>query len=205
MESTAPPAAESNTAPEINLAPAPDSPPEALSPVLSDVHRVYLNEHAVSDEVIDAQGIRSEGDVIVFTWREGEHATEQRRPWPGAGGQYYWTAGEDLHLNVLRDPGPEATVLLCEGTKQSLAVASWAPPEYAVMGMPGCYGWTMSRKLDLSRFAGRTVLVMLDADAAGNLDVWEAGTRLQAELETGRPARRRAVHPVARLGQRRHR
>ena len=160
---------------------------EAPAPVLSEIHRAYLNEHAVSDEVIDAQGIRSEGDTIVFTWREGGHVTEQRRPWPGGAGVYYWTAGEDLHLNVLRDPGPDAPVLLCEGTKQSLAVASWAPEEYAVMGMPGCYGWTMSRKLDLARFAGRQVLVMLDADASDNLDVYEAGTRLASELEMEDP------------------
>ena len=152
------------------------------APGLSDIHRAYLNEHAVSDPVIEEQGIRSEGDNIVFTWREGENVTEQRRPWPGAGGQYYWTAGADLHLNVIRDPGPASQVLLCEGTKQSLAVASWAPPEYAVMGMPGCHGWTMSRKLDLARFAGREMLIMLDADAAENLDVYEAGERLASEL-----------------------
>jgi hypothetical protein len=149
---------------------------------LSDVHRQYLNGHAVCDAVIGQQAIRSEGEMIVFTWREGDHVTEQRRPWPGEGGVYFWTTGADLHLNVIRDPGPDAPVLLCEGTKQSLAVASWAPPQYAVIGMPGCYGWTMSRHLDLARFAGRQVFILLDADAAENLDVYEAGTRLASEL-----------------------
>lgn len=168
---------------------------------LTDVHRAYLNEHAVSDEIIEAQGIRSEGDDIVFTWIEGDQVTEQRRPWPGAGGVYYWTAGEDLHLNILRDPGPDAPVLLAEGTKQSLAVASWAPPEYAVMGMPGCYGWTMSRKLDLARFAGRQVLIMLDADAGDNLDVWEAGTKLAAELAMEDPPASALFIPSPAMGK----
>lgn len=173
----------------------------SAAPVISDVHRAYLNDHAVSDAVIEAQGIRSEGDDIVFTWREGSHVTEQRRPWPGQGGVYYWTAGADLHLNVARDPGPDATILLCEGTKQHLAVASWAPPEYAVYGMPGCYGWTMSRKLDLAKFAGRNVLIMLDADAAENLDVYEAGARLASELEMEEPPGKASFIPSPAWGK----
>ena len=162
------------------MAPGSDHTPQDQ---LSEIHRQYLNDHAVSDAVIAQQGIRSEGGVIVFTWREGEHKTEQRRPWPGEAGVYYWTTDADLHLNTIRESETaREPVLLCEGTKQSLAVASWAPPEYAVYGMPGCYGWTMSRKLNLARFAGRQVLIMLDADAADNLDVYEAGARLASEL-----------------------
>jgi DNA polymerase family A/Domain of unknown function (DUF3854) len=157
------------------------------TPVLSDVHRAYLNEHAVRDEVIASQGIRSDGDSIVFTWREDDRVTEQRRPWPGDAGVYYWEPGQKLHLNILRDPGPGAPVLLTEGTKQSLAVASWAPAEYAVYGMPGCYGWVTKGELDLHRFAGRQVLIMLDADAADNLDVYEAGERLAHELSMEEP------------------
>ena len=44
--------------------------------MLSDVHRAYLNGHAVSDAVIDAQGIRSDGDFIVFPWRHGDLRAE---------------------------------------------------------------------------------------------------------------------------------
>jgi DNA polymerase family A len=157
---------------------------EAHARELSEIHREYLTAHAVdlSSPDVKAAGIYSDGTCIVVPWRDGKRVTLQRRPWPGNSGEYYWEPETKLHLNILRDPSPGATVLLCEGTKQSLAVASWAPPEYAVMGMPGCYGWVTKGDLDLSRFAGRQVLVMLDADAAGNLDVWEAGEKLAFEL-----------------------
>jgi hypothetical protein len=157
--------------------------------VLSDVHRQYLNDHAITDEIIGQQGIRSEGDRIVFTWRDGQHETDQTRQWPEPDGglgdfKYLWARGEKghpLHFNIARDPGPDAPVLLCEGTKQHLAVASWAPPEYAVYGMQGCRGWE-GENCDLSVFHGRTVFVLLDADAASNADVYEAGERLTREL-----------------------
>lgn len=158
--------------------------------VLSDVHRAYLTDHAISDEVIDAQRIRSEGDVIVFTWRHGEQSTEQRRRWrPEWASQpeldaedpkYRWEAGKPLHFSEIRDPGQPGPVILAEGTKQSLAVASWAPPEYAVYGMAGCRAWARN---DLSFLAGSQVIILLDADAGENLDVYEAGERLAQELE----------------------
>jgi DNA polymerase family A len=161
-------------------------------PGLAPEHHQYLSDHAVSDDIITAQGIVSDGGVIIFPWRDGEQETLQRRPWPGESGQYLWEAGKPLHLNVILE-APGKPVLLAEGTKQSLAVASWVPrdeagePEYAVYGMPGCYGWVSKGNLDLKRFAGRQVLVMLDADAAENLDVYEAGERLMQELEIEDP------------------
>jgi hypothetical protein len=154
-------------------------PRQGTVAVLSDVHRQYLNEHAVSDAVIEAQGIRSEGTVIVFTWRNGDLVTEQRRPWPGEAGAYFWETDKKLHFDMVRDSGAPSPVLLCEGTKQHLAVASWAPPEYAVYGMCGCRGWASE---DLSRFTGRQVIILLDADAASNPDVYEAGEKLAGKL-----------------------
>lgn len=154
--------------------------------MLSDIHRAYLNEHAISDRVIDEQGIRSEGDVIVFTYRFGDQATAQRRVWPEPPGglpegvpKYRWEDGVPLHLNKVRDPGDNSPVLLCEGTKQALAVASWAPDEYAVYGMAGCRGWGS----DLSFFSGSQVITFLDADAGENLNVYEAGENLAGRLE----------------------
>ena len=187
MESTAPPAAEPDTAPEINLAPAPDSPPEALSPVLSGVHRAYLNAHAILDDVIDAHGIWSSGDRVVFPWHDGEQRTSQRRIWPepenglpDGVGKYLWEKEEPLHFAAWRPLSGDGPVIIAEGTKQSLAVASWAPPEYAVYGMAGCNGWT---KADLSRFEGHPVLIMLDADTSSNLKVYTAGEKLAAKLK----------------------
>src|SRR5882672_6222949 len=112
--------------------------------LLSEVHRAYLNDHAISDEVIAATGIWSEGDQVVFPWKDGDLLTLQRRTWPDPAdaapavkgvknGKYLWEAGEKLHLSALRptrdDDGP---VIIAEGTKQSLTVATYAPPEYAV-------------------------------------------------------------------------
>lgn len=139
---------------------------------LSETHRQYLNDHAITDETISHHLVRSDDNEIVFPWRDGDLATEQRRPWPGESGTYYWEKGKDLHFWDLRDAGASSPILLVEGTKQSLAAASWAPPEYSVLGMAGCEGWN---KCDLSRFEGRTVYLCLDADAGSNLAVYEAG------------------------------
>lgn len=147
---------------------------------LSEIHRKYLNDHAVTDGTIERHLIRSEGEDIVFPWRDGEMATEQRRPWPGDSGTYYWEGGRDLHFWNLRDAGAVSPVLLVEGTKQSLAAASWAPDDFSVLGMAGCEGWS---KCDLSRFEGRTVLVCLDADAGTNLSVYEAGDLFRQQTE----------------------
>ena len=143
-------------------------------------HRAYLNDHAVTDAVIASTGVRSEDNEIVFPWRDGELVTEQRRPWPGQSGQYYWEEGKDLHFWNLRDAGPQSPILLIEGTKQSLATLGYAPPQYSVMGMAGCEGWN---KCDLSRFADRTVVLGLDADAGSNLSVYEAGDLFRQEVE----------------------
>lgn len=151
---------------------------------LSPQHRELLREHkAITDEMMDAAGLRSEGDEIVFPWRDGDRVTEQRRPNPQQRGPYLWTAGEPLHFWRHRDAGPEATILIVEGTCQSLAAASWAPPEYSVYGMAGCEG---AAKIRLREFEDRSVLIMLDADAAENLNVYEAGAALANRMRERR-------------------
>lgn len=149
------------------------------TPELLPEHRQYLNEHAIPDPVIDAAGIHSLGNEIVFPWRDSDTVTLQRRPWPGKAGEYYWEAGTPLHFWVHRDPSPDAVVLLVEGTKQSLAAHAWAPPEYAVYGMVGCEG---AARVRLKRFKGRKVIVVNDADAAHNLHVWNAAVALKEKF-----------------------
>lgn len=184
-------------------------------PALSAVHRAYLNEHAITDRVIEDTGIFSLYDDIVFPWADDGQLTAQRRRWPedevtaSAGkkspAKYRWEPGRPSHLWGIRPLGDlpadakliaddpslayltaGAPVLLCEGTKQSLAVASWAPPEYVIFGMSGCWGWSHDQGkpvTDLARFAGRQVFILLDADAGANLDVYEAGEKLAVQLE----------------------
>lgn len=148
---------------------------------LSETHRTYLLDHAITDETLAAWPLlrtepndKTGQEEIVFPWTDGDQYTEQRRPWPGESGVYFWESGKDLHFWCLRDAGPTSPILLVEGTKQSLAAASWAPEGYTVLGMAGCWGWIHTR---LARFKGRTVLVCLDADASSNLDVYEAGEK----------------------------
>ena len=147
---------------------------------LSETHRNYLLDHAISEEVLEAAGIRSEDDEIVFPWTDGGTITEQRRPWPGESGVYFWEPDKDLHFWALLDAGPDSPVLLVEGTKQSLAAASHVPEGFSVLGMPGCWGWSKAR---LARFKGREVYLCLDADAGSNLDVFEAGEKLGEKLK----------------------
>lgn len=139
---------------------------------LSETHRQYLNDHAITDATIDGMDIHSRDNEIVFPWRDGDLVTEQRRPWPGESGTYYWEKGKDLHFWHMTPNGGNRPVLLVEGTKQSLAAFSYAGHAYDVLGMAGCEGWN---KCDLSRFENRTVYLCLDADAGSNLAVYEAG------------------------------
>jgi len=158
--------------------------------VLSDVHQAYLNDAAIADRVIVTVGIRSEGGVLVFPWQDGDQRTLQRRQWPddpavnGSGpksAKYLWEKDRPLHLWAIRPVTAETkTVLIIEGTKQALAVASWAPPEYAIYAMAGCDGWVSA---DLARFAGLRVIIMTDKDAGSNPEVYEAAEALGAKLE----------------------
>lgn len=146
---------------------------------LTDEHRKYLIDHAVTDEVITSVGVTSGGNEILFPWRDEDTVTVQRRPWPGKPGEYYWEKDEPLHFWVLRELGPQSPVLLVEGTKQCLAVLSWAPDGYSVYGMTGCEG---AARCKLKRFKGRSVVVMLDADSSSNLNVFNAGVALKKRL-----------------------
>jgi hypothetical protein len=164
--------------------------------LLSDAHRAYLNEHAIADAVTVAAGIWSDNDRIAFPWRDRDLLTVQRRQWPEPEGglpegepKYRWEKDHPPHLWALRPielMADGAPVIIAEGTKQSLAVASWAPGEYAVYGMPSCdIGLAaMLAQAGLDRFEDRRVIIMLDADAGDNLNVWEGGEKLAAALET---------------------
>lgn len=142
-------------------------------------HRQYLRDHAITDEVIDASGIYSDGTKLVYPWRDGDTVTEQYKDNPAYKGPHIWEKGEPLHFWVHRDMGPESPAFIPEGTKQSLAAVSWAPPEYSVYGMAGCEG---AARVNLRPLAGRHVVIGLDADASENLNVYDAGMALAGRL-----------------------
>lgn len=146
---------------------------------LSPEHRQYLLDHAITEERITLSGAYSRGTQLVFPWRDGENVTEQYKDNPERKGPYIWEKGEPLHFWVHTDAGPESPVVVVEGTKQSLAVASWISASWSVYGMAGCEG---AARINLRRFAGRDVVICLDADAGENLNVYEAGQALADRL-----------------------
>jgi P4 family phage/plasmid primase-like protien len=96
--------------------------------------------------------------------------------------KYVFPHGVGSVLNALRTEG--STMLLVEGTKQALVTAQYAPDDVAVYGMSGCWSWSTDQIPieDLHVARGRRVIVVLDADAASNRSVYDAGVKLRGAL-----------------------
>lgn len=146
---------------------------------LTPEHRQFLRDHAITDEVMDAAGVYSEGTRLYYPWRDGDTVTPQFKENPERSGPHLWVAGEPLHFWVLHHDPEATTDVIVEGTKQSLAAASWLPPGCNLFGMAGCEG---AARIRLRRFSNRNVVIFLDADAAENLNVYEAGEALGSRL-----------------------
>lgn len=164
-------------------------------------HAVYLRDQAaITPEVAADAGIRSATTVdelpewarswgeqavpaIVFPWRSpsGE-VVEQVRPDTPVGEQkYLWPKGQSSLLNAARPVTDEHdTVLIVEGTKQTLAAAAYAPANCAVYGVGGCRNWSTDGipLSDLMVVEDKRVVILLDADAGSNRDVYDAGLAL---------------------------
>lgn len=177
---------------------------------LTTDHAKYLAGQAVKIELAEALGVRSllsrednpaEGvwenfanhPAILFPWRNDagdvefqvrpDNPTEDNRGRPR---KYLFRKGMTPVLWAVRPIDTDTErVLLVEGTKQCLAAASYAPPGVAVYGMAGCRMWQIEGQPipDLQAFSGHPVVVVLDADAAGNIEVYNAGMELRAALE----------------------
>lgn len=176
---------------------------------LTTEHAEYLESHAITPEMADSEGIRSitraedlpsefrkYGDRIVpailFNWTEPNGSVHHQLKVPegfsfpnGDKPKYLWAKGRVAQLGEIRKVETAETVLIVEGTKQSRAAASWAPPEFAVYGIAGCWAWSSEGvpTPDLSVVEDRNVVIILDADAATNLDVYTAGEKLKTALE----------------------
>lgn len=131
--------------------------------------------------------------ALVIPWRSpsGGEVLQLRPDFPVTGDdgepvKYLFPRGSRPVLNRLRDSGT-GPVLLAEGTMQQLAAAIHAPEEFAVYGLSGCWGWrdgeTGVAVPDLAVLDGRDVLVCLDADAASNRAVYDAGSGLKDAAE----------------------
>lgn len=99
--------------------------------------------------------------------------------------KYVFPVGTPMGLSVLREAGN--TALVVEGTCQSLAALRYAPAGYAVYGIEGCWNWRNGElkipASGLEVFEDRRVIIALDADAATNRLVYDAGMALKAALD----------------------
>lgn len=176
---------------------------------LSVAHADYLSAHAVDVELARSLGVRtlaSPADTrelgepwdswanfpaLLFPWTGPDGRVEyQVRPdnptddARGRARKYVFRPGMTPVLWVVRDVPTAERVLIVEGTKQCLAAASYAPPGVAVYGIAGCRMWQSDGIPipDLGVVDGRDVVVILDADAASNAEVYHAGTGLAEAL-----------------------
>lgn len=135
--------------------------------------------------------------AIVFPWVEpGGEVKYQIRPdvpivLPGEERPAKYLFGPGQHGARLgcfrRWPAPRAEViraLIVEGTKQAVVAAEYAPDGWDVYGIAGCRNWSEDGvpTPHLAVLAGCDVVVMLDADAASNAEVFDAGQRLAEAL-----------------------
>jgi putative DNA primase/helicase len=103
----------------------------------------------------------------------------------GSVSKYLFPKGFRPVLHVARHVPGAMRALLVEGTHQVIAAAVYAPPECSVYGISGCWSWQSGGEPteDLMDLSGTSdAIIVLDADAGTNLQVYEAGLALAAEL-----------------------
>lgn len=139
-------------------------------------HRQFLQEHAISDEVIDRYVV-SDRDGWGLRWDDGSDSPfwlpvfdPDKRPLDREGkpmkARFPSRAqgGGVLGPNVLRMPDNPVGVLAVEGLKQSLAALSHAPDGWAVVGLNGVRGVHPGNVARCTWAKGLRVVVLPDAD-----------------------------------------
>jgi DNA polymerase I-like protein with 3'-5' exonuclease and polymerase domains len=98
--------------------------------------------------------------------------------------KYVFGRAAEPVLWALREVDGAETALVIEGTKQGLAGASYAPAGVSVYSIAGCRSWQVDGVPipDLAVLDGKRVVVLLDADAATNPEVYSAGVGLTEAL-----------------------
>lgn len=174
-----------------------------------EVHARYLDEQGITPSAVLRHGIRSitkvddlppefnhlkqSGDKLfpslLFPWVEPDGTVLNQIKLPDElakqlDSKYLWAKGSAASLGVIRHVEDPKASLIVEGTKQSIVAGIYAPEEYAVYGIAGCRMWSHEGvpTPHLAEFEDKNVIVMLDADAATNLEVYEAGVKLREAL-----------------------
>lgn len=176
---------------------------------LTPKHAAYLVAHAVDLELATSLGVRSVASVtdLPEDWRPGlgRHVPGIVLPWTSHDGRvspqlrpdtpFITSSGDEMKYAFQRGVAPvlwavrydpRATkCLFIEGSKQCLVAATYAPTEYNVFGLAGCWGWSHDgvpiQDLEVADY--RDVVAIFDADAKDNPDVYNAGLRLTEALK----------------------
>jgi len=120
--------------------------------------------------------------------------TGQIKPSPGsvtsADGGILKYVSPAQHLNppklpVLREVDAPRIVLIVEGVKQALAALAWAPTDWSVYRITGIWAWSVadpngpsSPTPHLAAVQGRDVVIVPDADATTNINVFDGAASL---------------------------
>lgn len=176
---------------------------------LTPEHAAYLASQAVDIDLAVSLGVRSlvtradnpQEDVwgnwanhpaILFPWTSPDGRVEYQvrpdNPTPDSKGRdrkYVFRKDMTPVLWQVKKGNHTGRVLIVEGTKQCLAAASYAAPGVTVYGIAGCRSWQINGDPipDLYVADGREIVVILDADAAENPQVYQAGIDLAEALE----------------------
>src|SRR5690606_8819782 len=176
---------------------------------VTDEHARMLDEQGITPEAAARHGIysittmddlpeefdfmRSKGDrlfpLLHFRWVDpnGETLSQIKLPKDLAAeldSKYLWPKGCAAEVGVIRDVPNAQKAHRLEGTKPGVGRGSSAAPElwgyhHAVRRM-GSKAGVPSPHLEV--FQDKSVFVMLDADAASNLNVYDAGLALHSAL-----------------------
>lgn len=175
---------------------------------LTPEHAEFLTAQAVNIDLAVSLGVRSltgradnpqEGvwgnwanhPAILFPWTSpdgrveyqvrADNPTQDNR---GRDRKYVFRKDMTPVLWAVREVADPKVVVIIEGTKQCLAGASYAPDGASIYGIAGCRSWQIDGRPipDLAVVDGHPVVVILDADAAENPQVFDAGTALAETL-----------------------
>lgn len=170
---------------------------------LTDEHAAYLEAAAIDLDLARALGVHSllshhdsaalndsnwanfaNFPSIVFPWtNEDGGVMYQARPdnptqdqKTGKPRKYVFGRGAGSILWAVRPIDTAERIVIIEGTKQCLAAASHAPPGVGIYGIAGIRNWQVNGQpiADLAAADGREVVVIPDADAATNPQVYQA-------------------------------
>lgn len=178
---------------------------------LTPEHAQFLRDAAIDVDLVLSLGVHSLlshedsaalGDpnwerfanfpAILFPWaNEAGAVMPQARPdnptkdqKTGKPRKYVFGRGAGSILWAVRPVATAERIVIIEGTKQVLAGASYAPSGIGVYGIAGIRNWQVNGRPipDLGVAEGREVVIVPDADAATNPQVYQACTELAEAL-----------------------